>query len=56
MSDDHKPAKQPDETKPSDSAPHNLGLAPKPSATATDSKPAAGAPYDKKADPEQQPT
>ncbi len=56
MSDDRKPAPANDETSPSEATPHNPGLAPKPSSTATDSKPAAGAPSDKKADPEQQPT
>lgn len=56
MADDRKPADKTDDTMPSEATPHNPGLAPKHSETATDSKPAEGAPYDKKDDPSQQPT
>ncbi len=56
MSDDRTPAPANDETLPSEASPHTSGLVPRPSTTSTDGKPAAGAPSDKKADPEQQPT
>ena len=56
MTDDRTPATANDDTAPSEATPHNPGLAPKPSETSTDGKPATGAPSDKKADREQQPT
>ena len=56
MSDDQKPSAKPEDTVPSKAAPHNPGLAPKEGKPSSGTKPAEGAPYDKKADVEQQPT
>ena len=56
MPDDRQPAQDNNDTMPREATPHNPGLAPKPSTSSTDGKPAAGAPSDKKDDPEQQPT
>ena len=56
MADDRKPANKPDEMWPSEATPHNPGISPKPADPVGESKPAAGAPYDKKDDPEQQPS
>lgn len=56
MAEDRKPAPTPDEMTPNEATPHNPGLGPKPSDPAGESKPAEGAPYDKKGDPSQQPS
>lgn len=55
MSEDRKPASKPEDKTPADATPHNPGLSPKPG-DAGESKPAAGAPYEKNEDPAQQPS
>ena len=55
MSDDGKPTPKPEKT-PGDATPHDPGISPKPGEPAADTKPAEGAPYDKAADPSQQPS
>ena len=56
MSDDRKPTSKPDDKVPSEATPHNPGVGPERSGLAGESEPAPGAPYDKKSDPEQQPS
>ena len=56
MSDDRKPTSKPDDKVPGEATPHDPGLGPKPGDPDGESKPSPGAPYDKKGDPEQQPS
>ena len=56
MSDDRKPEPESQETLPGEATPRNPGVGQNSGDPTGESKPAEGAPYDKKRDPAQQPS